>query len=251
MAEQPEFPGVLDTLRAEIIERLGGSLIGLYLYGSLVVGDFDDQRSDVDLLAVTSELLSPGTERDMAEMHESIALRFPEWEDRLEVGYFPIAVIRDFAEPLGDVHRISPGEPFHRTPALPHWLTDLYSVQEHGHVLYGPSVTDVLPRIGPGRFQATIRHVVGEWRDWVVGVEEQRHQAYARLTMFRSWYAYTHARQISKIGAAEWFAAEFPQWRIEAELAVVWRRRDSTVVDLPGAERTEELVNFVYARTRA
>lgn len=250
MAERPDFPPVLNTLKAEIIKHLGESLVGLYLYGSLVVGDFDDKRSDIDLLAVTRDLLRPETERAIAQMHHSIAQRCPEWQDRLEVGYFPSAVISDFEGPFGDVHRISPGEPFHRTRALPHWLTDLYSVQEHGYVLFGPPTTDVLPPISPTRFRATIQRLVVEWRDGVVGVQEQRHQAYVRLTMFRSLYAYQYARQTSKVAAAEWFAAEFPEWSREAEQAVAWRRSDSATIDLPGAQRTEKLVNVVYDHTR-
>jgi hypothetical protein len=250
MPERPDFPPVLDILTTEIIEHLGGSLVGLYLYGSLVVGDFDRERSDIDLLAVTHQPLEPETERAIARMHQSIAQRFPGWRDRLEVGYFPSAVIRSFEGSPGDVHRISPGEPFHRTPALPHWLTDLYSVQEHGHVLYGPPIADVLPSIPPDRFRAAIQRAVAEWQDWVVGVQEQRHQAYVRLTMFRSLYAYRHARLISKVEAAGWFAAEFPEWSREAEEAVAWRRSDSPTIDLPGGQRTEELVQLVYDHTR-
>ena len=250
MTERADFPPVLDTLKAEVIDHLGGSLVGLYLYGSLVVGDFDDQRSDIDLLAVTRDLLRSGNERAIEQMHHSIAQRWPEWQDRLEVGYFPSAVIGHFEGPLGDVHRISPGEPFHRTPALPHWLIDLYSVQEHGYVLYGPPVADVLPTISPARFRATIQRLVAEWRQWVLGVQEQRHQAYVRLTMFRSLYGYQYARHTSKVAAAEWFAVAFPEWSGDAEQAVQWRQRDSATIDLPGAQRTVELVHLVYDHTR-
>ncbi|MGA8247993.1 MAG: aminoglycoside adenylyltransferase domain-containing protein, partial [Nocardioides sp.] len=238
-----------DTLTKEIIDHLGGSLVGLYLYGSLVVGDFDVQRSDIDLLAVTRSLLTPETESAIAEMHHSLVQRFPEWRDRLEVGYFPTPVMRDFEEPLEDVHRISPGEPFHRTPALPHWLTDLYSVQEHGSVLYGPPVADVLPTISPSRFRAAIQRVVAEWREWVLGVQEQQHQAYVRLTMFRSLYGFRYARQTSKVAAAHWFAAEFPEWSRDADQAVEWRQRGSAIIDLPSAQRTVRLVHLVHDLT--
>lgn len=250
MTEHPACLPVLGALTRDIIDHLGGSLVGLYLYGSLVVGDFDDRRSDIDLLAVTRGPLSSEAEHAIAEMHHSLAQGYPEWRDRLEVGYFPATILRRYEPPLGDVHRISPGEPFHRTPALPHWLTDLYSVQEHGHVLHGSPVGAVLPPISPTRFRAAIQRVVAEWREWVVGVHERRHQAYVRLTMFRSLYSYQFGRQTSKVVAAEWFAAEFPEWSRDAEQALEWRRSDSATVDLPGAQRTVELVRLVYDRTR-
>lgn len=250
MPEGRDFPRVLDTLTAEIIDHLAGSLVGLYLYGSLVAGDFDIERSDIDLLAVTRDLLRPESERTIAHMHNSLARRFPEWQDRLEVGYLPSAVIRDSEGPRGVAHRISPGEPFGRTTALPHWLIDLYSVQEHGYVLYGPPISEVLPPISSDRFRDTIQRLVAEWRDWVVGVQEQRHQAYVRLSMFRSLYSYRYARQISKVAAAEWFAGEFPEWRRDAEQAVDWRQRGSATIDLAAARRTEQLVYLVHGLTR-
>lgn len=68
--------------------------------------------------------------------------------------------------------------------------------------------------------------------------------------MFRSLYAYQYARQTSKVAAAEWFAAEFPEWSRETEQAVEWRHGDSASIDLPAAQRTEELVQLVYNHTR-
>lgn len=250
MTERLTSPPVLGALTREIVDHLGGSLVGLYVYGSFVVGDFDAERSDIDLLAVTRDLLSSETEHAIAEMHGSLARCYPEWRDRLEVGYVPTTVLRHYEPPLGDVHRISPGESFHRTPARPHWLIDLYSVQEHGRVLDGPPVGTVLPPISPARFRAAIAQVVADWREWVVGVQERRHQAYVRLTLFRSLYSFQYGRQTSKVHAAQWFAAEFPEWSREAMQAVEWRRSDSAVVDLPGAQRTVELVRLVYDRTR-
>lgn len=44
---------------------------------SLAVGDFDDERSDIDLLAVTREPLDPEAAQAIAQMHDSIVLRFP------------------------------------------------------------------------------------------------------------------------------------------------------------------------------
>ncbi len=71
MTEPLAFPPVLNILAAEIIAHLSGSLVGLYLYGSLVVGDFDESRSDIDLLAVTRGLLAPETERAIERMQNS------------------------------------------------------------------------------------------------------------------------------------------------------------------------------------
>jgi predicted nucleotidyltransferase len=47
-----EIETLLGRLTDEIRLNSNDSLVGLYVYGSLVTGDFDKDRSDIDLLAV-------------------------------------------------------------------------------------------------------------------------------------------------------------------------------------------------------
>lgn len=60
------WPDVPDAVRAQVDafvavlrETVGENLVGVYLHGSLAMGGFNPVRSDLDLLAVTREALSP------------------------------------------------------------------------------------------------------------------------------------------------------------------------------------------------
>ena len=53
----PEVEPPLDELRREILDTLPERVIGLDVSGSLVVGAFDPDTSDVDLLAVLTEAI--------------------------------------------------------------------------------------------------------------------------------------------------------------------------------------------------
>ncbi len=245
----PGAAHVLAALVDGIAATLGPRLLGLYLYGSAVLGDFDPERSDLDLLAVTDGLL-PEERSGLLALHDGFERDHPAWADRIEVGYFPSGVLRDFTTARGDVVRISPGESLHRTPALAHWLVDLYSVQEHGVRLLGDASEDHLPAITAAEFTETIRRMVADWVDLVVGVEEERHQAYVRLLMCRSLYACATGEQASKVRAAAWVADRYPQWREATKEAVHWRRTDSPAVNIDAAERTVELVQFTFGATR-
>jgi len=44
---------VLDVLLKRIQDIIGDRLVGVYLYGSFVAGDFDEKISDIDLDADT------------------------------------------------------------------------------------------------------------------------------------------------------------------------------------------------------
>lgn len=240
----------VDDLVAGIAACLGDQCEGIYLYGSSVLGDFDPARSDVDVLAVTTGVLSVEMEQRLRLMHERLVRAHPQWVDRIEVGYFSLDALGDLGRPGAGVLRISPGEPLHRTVMLPHWVTDLYSVQEHGIRLRGRAISEVLPDIPVAAFRGALSAVVADWLQWVDHVAEERHQSYVRLAMSRCLCSHETARQISKASAARWVAERHPQWRGVVEEALVWRRTDSGDANLPAVKRTVAFAMFVFAATR-
>ena len=52
VTQDTEIEALLGRLTDEIRRSSNDSLVGLYVYGSLVTADFDKVRSDIDLLAV-------------------------------------------------------------------------------------------------------------------------------------------------------------------------------------------------------
>lgn len=241
---------ILEDLIGGIAHTLGTKLLGLYLYGSAVLGDFDPDVSDIDLLAVTEGLVRADADSDLAAFHDSLQRRYPGWENRVEVGYFPRDVLYDFPVQRGDVIRISPGEPLHRTTSLPHWVTDLYSVQEHGVELVGAPKDRFIPPIDAEQFKSAVRDMVTRWLDWAGDSDTESYQAYVRLAMCRSLYAVATGEQASKVRAAHWLAEQYPQWRPEVVEALHWRRHDSQIMNPGGRRRTEAMVQFAYHATR-
>ena len=53
----PDIDALLSRLLDQMQRILDKKLAGLYLYGSLVTGDFDRESSDIDLLAVTASAM--------------------------------------------------------------------------------------------------------------------------------------------------------------------------------------------------
>lgn len=76
---------------------VGERLLGLYVHGSWVLGDLQDGRSDVDLLAVVaddpSDLLEP-----LRAMHERLTADDPAWTDRVEVEYASTSALAGFRD---------------------------------------------------------------------------------------------------------------------------------------------------------
>jgi predicted nucleotidyltransferase len=72
-------PSTVETYVEEVTERLkellGADLVGHYLHGSVVLGDFAESRSDIDVVAVSSRPLSPEEKKAIAERLSQGALR--------------------------------------------------------------------------------------------------------------------------------------------------------------------------------
>ncbi len=80
-----EAASLLEALSAGIGQALGSNLLGLYLWGSYVVGDLDPRISDVDLVAVLAADICEEEFAALKSMHDALAQRYPTWAGRVEV----------------------------------------------------------------------------------------------------------------------------------------------------------------------
>ncbi|GAB4547443.1 MAG: hypothetical protein OHK0023_08830 [Anaerolineae bacterium] len=228
----PHIMTLLDELRTNIQAILKDKLVGFYLYGSLVWGDFDEAHSDLDLLAALTADLSDAEAFAIGEMHATFAQYHPEWHDRIEVQYLSLQGLKTFRTETHRMGNISPGEPFHMIEADRAWLMNWYFVQNYGVTLFGPPPQVILDPISPPEFIAAVREHVDMWREYILAAQEQPpYRSYAILTMCRALYTHQTGEQVSKKQAVAWAIQAFPQWVQLIQRA--WAGRShSTSVDL-------------------
>lgn len=239
-----EIKDLLDRLTDEIRRSLNGSLVGLYLYGSLVTGDFEKESSDIDLLAVVSSDVEGETFRRLDRMHTRFVEDLPAWEDRIEVAYLSASALRKFKTETNSMAVVSPGEPFHMKAAGRDWLINWYTVREIGVALFGPPPHTLIPEISKLEFVEAAREHAKYWREWVHEMRTPGSQAYAVLTMCRALYTRTHGEQVSKKKAALWAKSYLPQWAALIERS--WSRRSDTRDEETDEEEFCETVRFVH-----
>ncbi|HET9495597.1 MAG TPA: aminoglycoside adenylyltransferase domain-containing protein [Chloroflexia bacterium] len=240
---------LLDDLLSGMRDILGENLVGLYLYGSLVWGDFDRYLSDIDMLAAVAEDLSDTEAVALKRLHDDIAERYPDWSDRIEVQYLSLEGLRTFRTESTPMAVISPGEPFHIVEGNRDWLINWYFVREYGVALYGPPPETI---IGPITKEEFVGNVVEHARNWPRWLEQTRHsrpyQGYAILTMCRTLYTYRTGEQVSKKQAAEWAEQEMPEWAPLIRSALRWREekgRDQHIDHEATFPETERFFRFV------
>lgn len=242
----PEVNRVLGRLLPRIQSVLGQKLVGIYLYGSLVYGDFDPEISDIDLLTVTTAPLDALELAQLEQMHQEVARQNPKWDGRIEVAYLTTDALKTFRTHPSIIANISPGEPFHQLEAGKDWLVNWYMVREIGVALVGPPPQSVIDPITKAEFIDIIRDHTRAWAQWVDGCRHQGGQAYAILTMCRALYTLAHGEQVSKLQAAAWAARRYPQWAALIDDALLWRSQQNRATATQPEVTFPKTVRFVH-----
>jgi hypothetical protein len=238
---------LLDDLTTGIRDVLGAKLLGLILWGSYVVGDFDPGISDVDLLAVLSADVDELELAALEEMHAAVAREYPAWADRIEVRYATVATL-DRPEAGGEIVSISPGEPLNRRRSDGRWQIDWYVARERGTALHGPAPAALLAPISREQFVASVRANVATWGDLSERLRGQRGQAYGILLLCRALRAMRHGDQLSKPAAGRWAQSELPEWADLIGRAVAWREMPEAAPGRPMDAETRRFLEDVRSR---
>ncbi len=210
---------------------LADRLVGLYLGGSLAIGDFEPDRSDVDFVAVTDGEVDDGAVRALAGLHARLAAGPSRWGDELEGSYLPRAALRAAGSDRVRHPYIDRGT---GTLAVVetetgYWTIQRWVLREHGVVVAGPPLRDMIDPVGADDLREAALGILREW--WLPMLADPRrlresrfgYRCYAVLTMCRTLHTLRHGAIVTKPVAARWaMAALDRRWRPLIERARAW-----------------------------
>jgi streptomycin 3"-adenylyltransferase len=154
-------PGLPDSARAQIdevvaglAEVLGDSLVGVYLHGSAVLGSFNVDLSDIDLLAVSSRKLTFDEKARIAALFSTVSAR----PAKVEIHLLAEPEVRRWRHPLPfDFHwgeswreafEANVADALSRQRAAdPDLAAHLTVTLGHGVALVGPPPGELLPQV--------------------------------------------------------------------------------------------------------
>jgi predicted nucleotidyltransferase len=174
----PDVRAQLDRLVVGLRAVLGEDLVGVYLHGSLVLGCFNPQRSDVDVLAVTSRRCAESEHPDLEAVLQA-ASGPKEWPRTapypVEISFLAAADLRSWRYPTPyelhfsqTVGLVGPGDD-HDLAA------HITILREAGVTLTGSPIAEVFPIVPNEDFLDSLRRDLAWCR-------EQRWKFYSLLS---------------------------------------------------------------------
>ena len=232
---------VLQTLVRGFVDIFGKNLVGVYLFGSLSYGDFNPNRSDIDLMVI---LNNPASQRKLEVMEWlHVDTVNEKWLERIEISYTPREMLHNVLPPEQPRPYFGEGVFYPEAHYGNEWIINLYLLYQHGIALIGPAFRTLIDPIPIVEVQkACIRDLFREWEpklaadpDWL---NNSHYQSYLVLNLCRILYTVMRGATGSKKVSAQWVKSEFGEWRDLIETAERWQygvemqRKDDTLAFL-------------------
>lgn len=246
----PEVSWVLHDLLGRARAILAEHFAGMYLYGSLAMGDFNPARSDIDFVVVTGEHLPEQIIKELESMHLVLASG-AKWQRKLEGAYVPKAVIRRHDPQNRPLPTVNEGH-FYMAPLGSDWVMQRKILRETESALYGPSLHNLIDPVSAADLRAAVLAVIDDWWEPMLGDQARLHdpgyQPFAVLSMCRSLYTARLGELATKSRAAEWAMATLPkEWSPLIKRALQWGDGD----EIDSIEQTAAFMRTVIALCRA
>jgi len=247
---------LLTILHSSVKKILNDQFLGIYLYGSLANGDFDE-HSDIDVLIVTKEEISAGTFSALQQFHKRINLLDSPWATQFEVSYIPQAALRRF-DPTNKLHpHMDRGndEVLHVMSHESDWIIQRHILRERGIVIEGPDLPSLIDPVSREDLRRAVASVLPLWIQPILEDPSQIHkrgyQSYCVLTLCRMLYTLKHTEIVSKPAAANWALENLDQrWSPLIDRALTGRQTPNLEADIEDINRTLDMMRYVLAQSQ-
>ncbi len=243
---------LLATLQHEVQAILGHDLVGMYVRGSLALGDFIPATSDIDVLTATEQPVDAATFAALHMLHIQLDALPNSFAGRLECTYIDRAALRRFTPSLRHPS-LGQGEQLSWTEHGTNWIIERWTVREHGVTLLGPPPTTLIDPIDATAIITAVRDRLPDWLDFANQTDDPQwnssrsHKAYIVETMCRMRYTLTQGGLCSKPQAVAWARTNLPEpWPALVERSQTWRKDHTN--DLTINPEVQAFVRWVGSR---
>lgn len=221
-----EVDTLLSSLQRELEPLLGTNFVGMYLYGSLVTGDFSLVTSDIDTIIVTKMPIDSPVFASLQALHRTLC-RDHAFALKLEGSYVPLPHPSASLTPEVPCPSFNEGEFYWGTRGA-EWTFIRHILREQRSVITGEAPIMFLPPPLTQELQQATRALFREWWEPMLTDAERLQSAeyrlYATFTLCRMLYTLHEERLTSKRQAIHWALGILPpDFRPLLSSALAWR----------------------------
>jgi len=205
------------NLQKEVAEIIKGDLIGLYIHGSLAMGGFNPDRSDIDLLVVTKKTMTVETKRKLAKLFLMCSNSpFP-----IEISFLNMNQLTEWQHPcpydfhfsefwreryesdlVSGTYKYLNGDVNTDADLAAH----LMITTTRGVCVKGRPIGEVFPVVPHSDYLSSI---LGDFKDCLTNIEED--PIYCTLNLIRVFWYLKEGVISSKLEAGNWVLLTFPK----------------------------------------
>lgn len=253
-----DLDAFLGTWLAGVRAALGEQCAGVYLHGSLGVGDFD-AHADLDFVVAVRGELSWTELAALAALHGELHSSPSKWARQLDGSYVPLEILRKHDPARTPLPYLDRGSrqltaSDHCNQAVVRWM-----VRERGIALAGPDPRELIDPVSAAHLS---EQAVIHMRLWTEEIEADPgsldngwYQPYVVLSYCRMLYTIELGSVVSKPVAARWALATLgDEWRRLIDRAVATREdpagRSRQRADRDDLAQTHRFIQAVVRRVR-
>lgn len=238
----------LDTVLENYAQRLKDTLkdncVGVYLQGSLAIGDFD-MASDVDFVVVINNDLNYYELRSVQKIHDETHKQNNRWVKRLEYSFFPKDKLNEISSPYEKGRE-------NKTEERKLWYFDngskkieksdhdntmvvRWTLRERGITLIGPEPYEIIMPIDPNILRAEIKETILGWGKQLIKdaspYKNRFYQSFIVLNFLRMLQDLYLGKVTSKLEAVEWSKNNIDKEWIDL-INFCWKERQDTTISI-------------------
>jgi predicted nucleotidyltransferase len=246
----PDVNEILNLLLTNVRDILQKQFVGMYLFGSLANGDFD-QHSDIDVLIVTDGDISGDTFSALHDMHIRMAEFDSTWAVQQEVSYIPRNALRRFNRTNNYHPHLDrdKGERLHMMAHESDWIIQRHLLRENGIVITGPDLKTLIDPIEPHELRQAVIDVLPLWVNPILNdppkIKSRGYQSYCVLSLCRMLYTLQNKAILSKRAAAQWAIETLePRWKPLIKRALIGRQNSNLEAEPEDINETLEMMRY-------
>lgn len=231
----------------------------MYLHGSLALGDFASDRSDIDFVVVTDTEVTEDQFVALQRMHARFNASDSPWATEVEVAYIPQDALRRY-DPANALHPhiVRDDATLVLEQFDSDWVVQRYILREQGVIVAGPDPRTLIDPVDPHSLRSAVVDIGLSWlKPAFLDVEDPRalrrpgYQPYMVLTLCRMLYTLESGAVVSKPVAASWAQTALDErWHDLIELALAWRKDHQDTPHRDEVDSTLALIGYTVERCR-